>query len=498
MSAQKEFNLTIPVISIIVPLMMCSCTGNTGKTDMLPDHNTVEKIREEWSRVEKPLAITVTERSRAELEAIGSIGVFLTDSPKETALEFHFDGEKFSPLTPVTVDSTVTPVSVYPYRAGLHPDDSIEVGTDGNIGAFLVGSHESTTQTNENINVKMRLKDITALLRLEIRSDSIGDILDGIELKCDHGIAASHMRPFNGEWIETRASRSIRTVLTDCMVNNGRCHDFHMVPTSDSGELTIGLKVNGRFVYVSTTVPPMREGSITELRLSISKGRLNIGSSWVDTKHPFCKEDKERTDSIKVLGFLQTDGTISDNCDDGSIAMVIETDGRHGKAVALKDASAGMMFRGRDFSTGHIFPTVDGQFNEGSYGNDGQDIDNRIAFNPGVRYSGRCAFGHRDGALLTSSMIVGCDVDALGIFTNEAVLGTAYIPSVYELARLSLFLDRNKDMIPEEFDIPRGFYTTSCESGEGTYYSVDPSGYRISAYNSKRYPDTKLRLYYLF
>ncbi len=496
MSAQKEFNLTIPVISIIVPLMMCSCTGNTANTDSLPAHNTMEKIREEWSRVEKPLVITVTERSRAELEAIGSIGVFLTDSPEETALEFHFDGEKFSPLTPVTVDSTVTPVAVYPYRAGLHPGDSIEAA--GNIGTFFVGIHESTTQTNENINVKMRLKDITAMLRLEIRSDSIGDILDGIELKCNHGIAASHMRPFNGEWIETRAARSIRTVLTDCMVNNGRYHDFHMVPTSESGELTIGLKVNGRFVYVSTTVPPMREGSITELRLSISTGRLNIGSSWVDTKHPFCKENKEQADSIKVLNFLQNDGTITGTCDDKSIAMVIETDGRHGKAVALKDASAGMMFRGRDFSTEHIFPTVDGQFNEGSYGNDGQDIDNRIVFNPGVRYSGRCTFGHRDGALLTSSMIVGCDVDALGIFTNEAVLGAAYIPSVYELARLSLFLDRNKDMIPEEFDIPRGFYTTSCESGEETYYSVAPSGNRISAYNSKRYPDTKLRLYYKF
>lgn len=498
MPARKEFNLTISVISVIVSLMMCSCMGNTANTDSLAAHNTVEKIREEWSRVEKPLFITVTERSREELEAIGSIGVFLTDSPDGTAIEFHFDGEKFSPLTLVTVDSTVTPVIVYPYRAGLHPGDSIEIGTDGNIGTSLIGIHESTTQTNENINVKMRLKDITALLRLEIRSDSIGDILDGIELKCDHGIAASHMRPFNGEWIETRAARSIRTVLTDCMVNNGRCHDFHMVPTSESGELTIGLKVNGRFLYVSTTVPPMREGSITELRLSISKGRMNIGSSWVDTKHPFCKENKEHAVSVKVLNFLQNDGTISDACDDRSIAIVIETDGRHGKAVALKDASAGMMFRGRDFSTGHIFPTVDGQFNEGGYGNDGREIGNRIVFNPVVRYSGRCAFGHRDGTLLTSSMIAGCDVDALGIFTTEGVLGTAYIPSVYELARLSLFLDRNRDMMPEEFDIPRGFYTTICESGEETYYSVDPSGYRISAYNSKRYPDTKLRLYYLF
>lgn len=496
MPARKEFKLTIPAISFIVSLSLCSCTGNTGDTDALPAHNTVEKIREEWSRVEKPLTITVTERCRDELEAIGSIGVFLTDRPEDTAIEFHFDGEKFCPLTPVTVDSTVIPVAVYPYRAGLHPGDSIEAG--GNIGASLVGIHESTTQTNENINVKMRLKDITALLRLEIRSDSIGDILDGIELKCDHGIAASHMRPFNGEWIETRAARSIRTVLTDCMVNNGRCHDFHMVPTAESGELTIGLKVNGRFVYVSTTIPPMREGSITELRLSISKGRLNIGSSWVDTEHPFCKENKEYADSIKVLNFLQNDGTTSETCDDRSIAMVIETDGRHGKAVALKDASAGMMFRGKDFSTGHIFPTVDGQFNEGSYENDSQYIGTCIVFNPVVRYSGRCAFGHRDGALLTSSMISGCDVDALGIFTTEAVLGTAYIPSVYELARLSFFLDRNKDTMPEEFEIPCGFYTTSCESGEETYYSVDPSGYRISAYNSKRYPDTKLRLYYLF
>lgn len=498
MPVPNGFEMKKTVLFPILCLAMLSCSHQPGKEDALTAHNTVERIKDEWAKVEKPLEIVVTGRTKEELEAIGSIGVFLSDNPEETAKEFHFDGESFKPATPVLADSTVHPVVFYPFRSGLHPSDTIEMKMP--MGAVLAGSYESTTQSNEKIHVKMKLRDLTALLRLKLKSDNISDILNGVEVTNPRGVVVTHRKPFNGEWLETRASRSVRSVLTDCMLNNGRHHDFHLVPDESSSDVTIGLHVNGTFIYVETTLPPLRAGSITELHLSLAKGKLNIGSSWVDTRHPFCDLPEARTDSIRNLNFLQKDGTVSETHNGQSIALVIETDGAHGKAVALKDFEAGMVFRGRDFSTGHIMPTVDGQFSEGCFNPNckGNEKENAIAFNSGVRYSGKCAFGYRNGSLLTGAIITGCDLDVLETFVGTAVLRTAYIPSVFELAQFSQFLSRYKGKMPDVFEMPDGFYTTSCESSEHTYYTVNPVTCRISAYNSKEYPTSRLRLYYLF
>lgn len=499
MRVQKGFRVTPIIILSIMAMLFCSCAGKNGQDNALTAHNTVERVREEWSKVEKPLTITVIDRDKEELEAIGSIGVFLSDNPEETVREFRFDGETFRALNDVNVDSTVVPVVIYPYRPGIHPNDSIDA--DSEIGAAFIGIYNSTSQTSDNINVKMKLKEITALLRLKIKSDSITDVLEGIDVNCERGIAASHLRPFNGEWIETRATRSLRTVLTNCMVNNGRHHDFHMIPTEEAGEVIIGVKVNGQYLSVGTTLPPMRAGSITELGLTISNNKLNIGSSWVDTRHPFTKPVAKANAEILPLLYLKTDGTITETYDDNCVAVVIDTDGKHGKAVALTDTPGGMMFKGTDFSTGLVFQTVDGQFREGCFtpgtmqGNEGE---NNIAFNPNVRYSSKCALVHRNGGILSGYIVANCNLEVLEMFTTEAKLGTAYIPTVYELALLSFFLEKNKDLLPAEFIMPDGFYTTCCESGGETFYSVDIIDKKISPHNSKQYPNTNLRLFYLF
>lgn len=174
------------------------------------------------------------------------------------------------------------------------------------------------------------------------------------------------------------------------------------------------------------------------------------------------------------MNFLQKNGTVSETHNDQSIALVIETDGMHGKAVALKDFEAGMVFRGRNFSTGHIMPTVDGQFSEGCFNPNRMEneMGNAIAFNSGGRYSGKCAFGYRNGCLLTGAIITDCDIDVLETFVGIVVLRTAYIPFVFELAQFSLFLSKYKGKIPEMFEMSDGFYTTSYESSEHTYYAV--------------------------
>lgn len=78
------------------------------------------------------------------------------------------------------------------------------------------------------------------------------------------------------------------------------------------------------------------------------------------------------------------------------------------------------------------------------------------------------------------------------------MLPTAYIPSLAEMAQLAYHLEMYKDSLPPLFKMPEGTYATSCESGADTFYSIDMSGWFITAYNSKEYNETKTRLFYLF
>lgn len=497
MRVPKGFD--IKAITVFAMLSLISCSGGKKNEEALTAHNTVVKVKEEWSKVEKPLTITILDRDKAELEAIGSIGVFLTDSPEETAKEFHFDGESFKPLNVINVDSTVTPIVFYPFHAGLHLNDSVKV--DSILGPRLLGIYNSTTQTTDNINVKMTLKDVAALLRLKIKSDNITDVLDAITIQSTRCLLTDYFRPTDGKWCEVRGTHKIMTASTGYMANDGRDHDFYMQPSEDSDEITIEITINDKDYKVSTIIPPMREGSITELRLSLVKGKLNIGSSWVDTKHPFTTGKKVVNKNVQPLQFLKDDGTITPVYDTDCIAMVIETDGTHGKAVALKDSSLGMIICGKEFSTGVITPTVDGRYSEGCFNPNMLDPDypeNVIAFNPGVRYSKECALGYRDGGLLTSTIIANCGLKTYDMFKSQTKFGTAYIPTVYELFSLSYFLTKHIESIPSEFVYSEDFYTTCCESSPDTYYAVTLMTCCVSSYNSKRYPNTNLRLFYLF
>ncbi len=106
MHVQKGFSMKPTTILPILALVFLSCSGNMEQNGALVARDTAEKVKEKWSKVEKPLTITVIGRDKDELEDIGSIGVFLSDNPSETAREFRFDGESFKPVNAVNVDST--------------------------------------------------------------------------------------------------------------------------------------------------------------------------------------------------------------------------------------------------------------------------------------------------------------------------------------------------------------------------------------------------------
>jgi hypothetical protein len=219
----------------------------------------------------------------------------------------------------------------------------------------------------------------------------------------------------------------------------------------------------------------------------------------VDTKYPFEEQKKAMPDSIKVGHFLQKNGSISTAYNDESIAMVIESNGKHGRAIALKDNDGAISFGRKQFQTGQIFETVDGKSKEGCfYSKKKAEGENLIQFAPKVVYTPQSAFGERNGAGLSMKILDNCSEEARKQFEDAAGFGTAYIPSLFELASLAQELMVYADNMPKEFIMPEGYYMSSCESGAATFYALNLNEFRISAYNSKAYPNTKLRLFYLF
>ena len=226
-------------------------------------------------------------------------------------------------------------------------------------------------------------------------------------------------------------------------------------------------------------------------------GRLSVGSSWVDTKHPFIKPVALHTDSIKQGYWLQKDGIVSPGYNEKSIALVIETDGKHGMAVALKDIPNPIHFI--PFHCGKTFDTVDGNEKEGCFkGSYIIENEELIEFSPTVKYSDKCALGVVTGTGLFQELIKSTSEESRKEFMEVLQSPCGYLPSLRELIQLSSFLISKEGYLPDQFIMPEGFYMTVCESGEDTFYSLNPVTCRISAYNSKKYSNVKQRLFYLF
>ena len=479
----------------LICLLLCSCGDKSAKTEALSAHNVTEKVKEDWSKVLKPLEIIVPERDNEELETIGSLSVWIDGINENNAVEFHYDGTSFKPLTPVNVESSVRPKVFYPFKTGISRTDTLMVQTP--LPQYLTGKLTYIETKEDKIIASVELQDLTALLRFRFQSDDVTDVLKAVKIsgKClnKNGIVL----PFKGEVISDERNLVSCEVKPDKLLNNGQALDFHLFPTDEGGDIDISIVVGSKSYQLSTIIPPLRKGSITELRLKLNNNRLTVGSSWVDTKHPFIRPIQQLTDSVQTSYWLQKDGLISPGYNDNCIAIVIETDGKHGKAVALADVSNPIQFI--PFRSGIIYETVDGKEKEGCYrGNLIIENEELIEFSPSVKYSDKCAFGLKTGSALTKELLNNSSEEARKLFTETLQAPCGYIPSLYELAQLSAYLISKEGNMPEQFIMPEGFYMSVCESGEDIFYSLNPITCRITAYNSKKYLNIKQRMFYLF
>ncbi len=507
-------NTVIILLSGIV--LMSSCDRQPQRQGSVAAQQTADKVRANWVKTQRLVKILLEDLNGKQL-SLPQIGVYAfmneaTEVEREAfkGVPFVRNGSEYlSPGRPaVTADTTAVFFVCFPCRQGLTDTDTVRMKAP--FGENLYGT-ETSRSIGDAISVRMALRSSMTLLRIVCESEDVKDKLTKLVVGGENIATEALYQPYIGKWGEVMATGYLSADDADCLLNNGRQHDFYLIPTRTSGEATLVTGINGKDHVLKATLPPMSAGSLTRLNLRKGKDGMAVSSSWVETERPIAPPCYERVDSVRTGHYLQADGSITMKRNEASIAVVIETDGRHGKAVALADCKGRYCFSTKGLSGGRMFPTIDGKRKEGIVNprqEDGIDEEDKIIFKPDMPYGDRCALGCPDGAGLTQKLLDrqrNGDIpngNLAGFSTGKEMLAEvkkhpgSYVPSLAEMAQLHFYqrtLGKETGCEPLS-----GEYLTCTESSERTFYLIDMGNGIITGTPSKRYLGLRLRLFHLF
>ncbi len=510
---------------LIGTILLSACGGKTQTEYSLEAQQTAEKIRENWDNAKRPFEVSIEGLSTQELEALSTIGGYANPKDATEAESLAFQGAAFmkngngsyqtNDRNAVATDSTAQLYICYPYRKGLKENDTVVMNAP--FGENLYG-REVRREFGRTVSVKVNMVSTMALLRITCRSNHVQDRLEGLTIVGEGIYTKAMYLPYQGRWFGMTADGSVITRQADCLLNNGRSFDYYLIPTEAAGTVTILAKINQKNFAVKTTLPPLRAGSLTQINLHKATDGITVNSSWVDTRHAILGNNRvSEVDTVKVGHYLQKGGYISAKRDASSVAVVIQTDGKRGKAVALKDCEGRLCFGSGSLTSGKIFATIDGKRKEGIVNpKQAQEVGDteKIIFKPGIPYGTNCALGYINGVELTTLLIGKSQVkdtdDALhadrGLSLSRKVMidevqrhPGSYVPSLAEMTALYYQLHfSERDTVWKQFEIPNGEYLTSSESASQSFYMMDMENGIITGTLSKQYAKMQLRLFYLF
>ena len=505
----KRNTLVIPSLLSALLMSSVSCTGGGQQQRPQEALHAAERIRESWTDSKRSVEVEIVGRTDAELWSMKEVGLTadfrdatMSERDAFSGIPYVFGHGRFTSLRPaVTADSTAGFRVCYPFHKGKTTADTLTLSAP--FGENMYGEEVSRSIQDHIIKVKMQLVSSMAVLRLQIESDRLQDQLGSFTLMSDNLYTDGRYLPYSGKWLVMHRGGSIRTKDICCLLNSSRQHDVYLIPTDTASNIALIARVNDKDYALRTTLPPLKQGSLTQLNLKLAKGKLSVGSSWVETTRTFTAPIEAHSDTVKVGHFLQKDGFVVSEADGSSIAVVIETDGKHGKAVALRDEKGRHLFAGRDISSNRFFPTVDGKNAEGRLNPlkaTPLDSVTKIVYKPELPYKESCALGYVHGAILSQMLI-----SRMGINEGESMLTVmqthkgSYVPSLGELAKV-YYLQQpySKFQFPSEFAPLEGEHLSSSESSEKTFYFLDFTTGVVAGGLSKRYAPMNLRLFYLF
>lgn len=400
-----------------------------------------------------------------------------------------------------TGDTTATYKICYPIRQGLGIYDKLEMKHP--FEEWMFGTEISRATKDASMRIVMRLEHGTAKIRLRLESDDMRRILTGASLSGSNIYTKGEYMPYTGIWDKLGGENEEISLTKDLRMSRYQYIDFVVPPSPHAGDVKINIKADSKEYSVRTTLPRLGRGEMTQLNMALNDGVLRIMSSWVEAERRTDIKNEVLTDTIAVGDYLESDGKISRRLTENAVATVIETDGRHGKAVALLDIE-GLKCFGRGKPTGErTFATIDNEKKEG-YINPSNVTDTdksmRIAYIPDMQYPEDCAIGYTDGCQL-SQRLQGRKKD----WGHDEMISCmsrkdgTYIPSFGEMAKLYYMLNpyKGEAFAPEGFARPDGVYATSSESSEDCYYVIDMDSGMASG-NVSKITRMKLRMFYLF
>lgn len=473
-----------------ITLACSSCVGSGDKKISLEQTRAAIEVRDSWRNELRPVEISAD----SSIGDVDRIGVRLT-SDGTMAIEPFSNYGIFQPeRRTLTVDTTATVSACWPFSA----KDTLSLTAP--FSDHLYG-YEIGRSVGDRLSFHIKFKSTMALVRFFLQSDNRRDILESLTIKGDVIINKAKYMPYVGQWIECSGEGKPVVFISDCLLNNGRNHDFYLIPCESASDIVLTAMVSGREYVFETKLPPLTAGSMTQLNLMVEQGgRLIPKSSWVDNDRKTELNKVATVDSVSVGNYLRKDGLIVAKRDTMTVAVVFQTDGRHGKAIAIEDVTGTYSFGHKTNSSGRIFATIDGKHAEGIINNSSSEVDERLIYKPDMPYPEYTAFGDKDGAKLTSILLKreGKNNESSMLSIIGKCHGS-YIPTLAEMAEVYYLMQPYANTRLAEWVEPlSGEYLTSSESSDSHFYGIEmKKGVVISNY-SKQYAQLKLRLFYLF
>lgn len=499
-------------------LFLASCREKEQEQKATQAITAAETIRDQWLRSRKALEFVVETGQSDALAKMGKLGVFshsqdatVEEQLSLTGVPFRYKSNgRFIPDNReiMTGDSTALFYVCYPYMSGLTPEDTLLLKAP--YGEYLYGK-EISRSFGERFTVRIRMQCTTSLLRFRLESQDITDELHKVSVVGQQLFTHARYSPYTGEWHELSEPNRPIEYQFDRVMNNYQYVDVLLPPVDGSSDITVAVGMNAKEYTLHTTVPRLKRGEMTQLNLILESAGLKISSSWVEEQRDYCFAPKAGVDTVRVGNYLQNDGSVSELRDSASVAVVFVTDGKHGKAMALKDCEDMKLFSSRKLTSGKVFKTVDGTKKEGFINpsrSDGVEEENRLVYKPSLPYPESCALGYTDGCSLCRALLrkyKGGEREGKSNYGEEMLtelltVKGAYVPAVAELVHVYYLLQpyAEKPLTAEGLELPEGEYLSSSESSETNFYMFDFNHGVVTGAFSKQFARLKLRLFYIF
>lgn len=503
--------MRFPILFLIVLLFLTSCGSKESNVTTTQAISTAEYVRNQWLKVRKPLEFQLDVYPHEHTPLLNRVGIYSVSSDATideklmlNGMPFTFSNHLFQPESGsvITGDTTATFYVCYPFISGLTLKDTLVKKAP--FTDFLYG-RELSRSLSGSFLVRMKMISATSLLRFRIESSDMTDRLSLLSISGDRIYTQGKYQPYMGEWFSLAGNNKPIRFDFDRLMNNYQFVNIYLPPFDGPSDLSVSLKMNGTDYVTRTVLPHLKRGSMTQLNLQLADEKLRIVSSWLEENRPLLEPVAHKADSIRVGDYLQRDGSISTLMDSMSVAVVFQTDGKHGKAVALADVNGCKLFSSKRLTSGRFFKTVDGKRKEG-FVNASQsarvDEAYRLVYKPSIPYEPECVLGFADGVALSNSLLRkqkdrGGEDEMLTVLQD--VKG-AYVPSAAEMVMLYYLVQGfgEQRFAASGFMVPEGEYLTSSEYSEETFYMFDFTTGVLTGSFSKQFARMGLRLFYLF